>query len=188
MKHIVPTSHASSGRVSLVLLVLFGLGLLLLGLVLSPIPPSRNSDAYPSRKAAPALQFFRQHQADFERLRALVNTRPALVYLHLKRRETTPGDVFANDPAAFNEVLDLMTRLQVLSLNGRASNWGMRMSFWREGMVTAGLTQSFWCSDTPPPQDRILAAHEGQLPVTGASGSAFCEITPRWYLRLDWGG
>ncbi len=188
MKHIIPTSHASSGRISLVLLVLLGLGLLLVGLVLSPIPTSRDPEVYPSRKAAPALQFFHQHQADMERLRSLVAARPALVYLHLKRRETVPKDVFANDSAAFNEVLALMTRLQLVWLNGRASSWGIRLSFWSQGMVTASTTQSFWFSEVPPAHDQIFTNFGDQLPSKYGSGSSFCEITPHWYLRLDWGG
>lgn len=180
--------RSDSGRSTLMLLVFLGLGLALLGFILSPIAPARNRDVYPSNEEAPALQFFREHQADFEKLRNLVAAHPSLIYLHRDRGEVVPKDAFGNDAAALNEVLTLMTRLRLASVNGAASSWGLRMCFLSEGMVTASVTRSFWFGDIPPSPDRIFATFGDHFPDKSGSGSAYCTITPHWYLRFDWGG
>lgn len=188
MNNIIAIRRSDSGRTTLTLLVFLGLGLALLGFILSPIAPARNRDVYPSKEEAPALQFFREHQADFERLRNLVAAHPSLIYLHRERGEVAPKDTFGNDTGALNEVLTLMTRLQLVSVNGAASGWGLRMSFWSEGMVMASVTRSFWFSDIPPSPDRVFATFGDHFPDKSGSGSAYCTITPHWYLRFDWGG
>lgn len=187
MKNISCICRTDHGRATMTLLVILGFGTLLLGFILSPISPVL-SKGYPSKEAAPAIEFFRQHQADFERLRTLITAHPSLVYLHLKRREATPPDVFHHDKHALEEVLTLMTQLRLTSLNGPASSWGLRMSFWSQGMVMASQDLSFWFSEIPPDKDRIFATFGDHLPDKSGSGSAFCEIASHWYLRLDWGG
>ena len=170
------------------LLVLIGTGLLLLAIIMAPFPPSDRNPKHPSKKDAEALQFFHDHQADFERLRHLVADRPTLIYVHAGRREVIPPDAFANALQEWNEIMGLMTRLELAGLNGPASDRGLRMVFWGRGMVTASTTRSFWFSDVPPDRARVFSSLDTGFPDTPGSSSAFREILPNWYLRLDWGG
>ena len=192
MKHSALTrnhSHDSkSGRAALAILVFVSAVVVFVGMILAPLPTSGTRPGYPSDKDAEALQFFHDHQADFERLRSLIAAYPALIYVHRDRRELIPDDAIAKATEEWSEIQGLMTRLKLDALNGPASDWGLRMVFWGRGLVTASTTRSFWFSDVPPVRARVFPSLDTGFPDTPGSSSAFREIVPNWYLRLDWGG
>jgi hypothetical protein len=167
--------------------VLIGLSMILLSIVLSPIDPHRDPTVYPSNRETPAIEFFHAHAKDFERLRVLVSAHPELIYLHLGRREVSPKHVLEESNPEFKDILSIMARLKLASLNGPASDWGLRMSFLGSGMATGGKDHSFWFCETPPQDEQLLNTLDVHIPQPGSS-SIFRQILPCWYLRYDWGG
>lgn len=146
---------------------------------------NERKSGYPSDSDTDAINFFKSHSADFDKLRSLIEHNPFML-LNAERKESIPPNAFIKAPEVKAELLQLMADLQLQWINGVESDWGIRLIFLSKGMVMGGTTKSFFYSKAAP--KNLVPSTEGFVPNTTESSSVFRKIDSDWYLQFEWGG